>query len=712
MAQEIAIRDTQEKHKLEADVGRTMSDFLRGYSPETLDKEKDVLDRHYQINLNAPLPDFDSKNAKAYEAIDRKLADKPIDKQQQFVALVCNAGSLQRMEAIAPLINSPHPNLMTLVSAGVVEFSQTRAEQFVILYERPKGKKLSAILSTLTKRPSFEFICHSIIAPIALAIQHLSELGLPHGSINCDNIYFHTEAVLGHCVSEPCGLSQAFYYEPLERMQALPAGKGNGDTSIDYYALAVVALHIIYGINHFAGMTEEMLARGIMKDGAFNALTRQKDMPEVFFDFFRGLLNQSSKDRWGYKYLKAWLDGKRYNVMPTPPQQEAIRPFEFEGGSANTRREVANLLFKHWAEVPEILASGQLSSWVAISLRNKELNEYLINLAKSIANSGKKTDANLDEQIMRVIAVFDQVGPVRIRKLSFNLDGIGSLFAEEMLTNSAPDMQLLMQFIELTMFQFVVEQRNKENEKREEAENPAFNELLLRLDRLRSIVRNNGFGFGAERVFYGLNPTVQCISPLLAGKYVATLPALLKTLDALAPTLSRDKDPIDAHIAAFIASKLNINHEVNLNELTSHKSLAKSPTMVALRLLAAAQRKARIDDLSGLTHWLAIRILPLLDTIRSKTLKRKLLIMLEKAANSGSLPKMAEVFIESGYAAAETNAFYQSVHKFRKNSEDIVYFNRQDVIESHSKQLGTIMAHRVALAALAISFFMAIRGGW
>ena len=84
--------------------------------------------------------------------------------------------------------------------------------------------------------------------------------------------------------------------------------------------------------------------------------------------------------------------------------------------------------------------------------------------------------------------------------------------------------------------------------------------------------------------------------------------------------------------------------------------------------------------------------------------------MLEKTANSGSLLKMAEIFIESGYAAAETNAFNHAVIKFRKNSEDIVYFSRQDILEHLSKQFGTVMAHRMALAALAFSFFMAVRG--
>jgi hypothetical protein len=715
MAQEIAVQKTLdktlEKHKLEAEIGKTLGDFLRGYTPEISDREKDILDRRYVIDLGTPLPDFDCKNAKAYAAIDRKFADKPLDKQQKYVAQVCAVGTLQRTEAIAPLINAPHPNLMVLVSAGVVELSRLNEERFVILYELPKGKKLSTILAATKKRPNFEFICSHIIAPIALAIQHLSEIGLPHGNINCDNIYFYNEAILGHCVAEPCGFSQPFHYEPLERLQSSPAGKGEGDNSQDYYALAVVVLYIIYGINHFAGITAESLERGIMKEGAFNSLTRQKDMPEVFFDFFRGLLSQNSKDRWGYKYLKAWLDGKRYNVMPTPPQQEAIRPFEFEGLAANTRREVAHLLFKNWLAVPEILANGQLSSWVAISLRNKELNEFLLNVTKGINHSAKRNDSNFDEQTMRVIAVFDHAGPVRLRKLAFHIDGISSLFADLMLTHSMAEMQTLLRFIEYSMVNFIIEQKNKEKEKRDELVGIMFEDIVARLDRMRSVIRNSGFGFGVERIFYDLNPNVQCISPLLAGKYVANLPALLKTLDQLAPTLSRDKDPIDNHIAAFIASRLNINNEINLSELRAHPELAKNQIMVALKLLSAAQRKARIDDLSGLSHWVALRILPLLDGIRSRTLKRKLLNLLEKSANSGNLPKMAEVFIESGYAELEDNAFRRSMRKFQQNANEIIYYKNQSVIEEHSKLLGTNLAHYVAVAAFALSLYLAIKGG-
>lgn len=717
MAQELVAKSSDvmskalTKSEAEAELSKTLSGFLHGYIPATTsNSEPDVIDGKYKIELNSPLANFTSKTATAYNAIDIKNPEKA----SSYVALVCETNTLQRTRIISTLINSPHPNIMVLIASGVVELSQPKEERFVIIYEKPKGEKLSKLIATTKNRPNFEFICQNIISPLATAIQHLSELGVSHGNINCDNIYYDIAgtvgAIIGPCTTEPCGFSQPFYYEPVERMQALPAGKGDGDSSQDFYALAVVVLHIIYGMNHFVEITENGLIRKILKEGAFSALTRNKDMLEIFYDFFRGLLSHNAHDRWGYKYLKAWLDGKRYNVMPTPPPQEAIRPFEFNDDVAYTRREVADIFFHNWQSVPEIFASGQLSTWVAISLRNKELNEYLLRTAKAVGSSAKKNDPYTNEQIMRAIAVFDHSGPVRLGKLSFHLDGINTLFADMIFTESNVELQSLMQFIELSMFHFVVGQKNKDTEKSAESENSAIDAIFMKLDRLRSVIRNSGTGFGIERILYDLNPGMKCISPMLAGLHVSSLSSMLKALDKLAPQLSQNNDPIDKHIAAFIASHLNIQHEIHLTSLSAQPILAKNQVMIALKILAAAQQKSGISYLPGLTNWLALRILPLLDVIRSKTLKRKLVTMLSNAARSGSTQKMAEIIIESGYAQAEASAFQQAVQNFKQNANDIIYYNKKEMIEIHSRQLGARMAHYIALAALLFSFVISVRG--
>jgi hypothetical protein len=262
------------------------------------------------------------------------------------------------------------------------------------------------------------------------------------------------------------------------------------------------------------------------------------------------------------------------------------------------------------------------------------------------------------------------------------------------------------------MFHFITNQKTKEPDKIAETVGSNLSAIFMRLDRLRSITRNTGLGFGPERVLYDLNPGMKCISPLLAGVHVSTLSSMLKELDKLAPRLSQTNDPIDAHIAAFIASHLNIQHEIYINSLSSHPELVKQPVMIALKILASAQSKTRINYLPGLTNWLALRILPLLDMIRSRTLKKKLLAMLANAARSGNIQKMADVIIESGYAQAETAAYMQAVRSFKQNAKNIVYYNKKEMIEIHSKQLGARMSHYIAIAALITSFIIAIRGGY
>jgi len=260
------------------------------------------------------------------------------------------------------------------------------------------------------------------------------------------------------------------------------------------------------------------------------------------------------------------------------------------------------------------------------------------------------------------------------------------------------------------MYHFILQQRKKENEKYEEKENSAIEVIMPRLERLRALIRNTGFGFGYERILYELNPNIQCLSSILAGKWVTSLPALLKALDEVAPKFYATHDPIDKHIAAFIASHIRIQHEIFLTDLEVHPSLAENPAMIALKILAAAQARAKAPHMPALTTWIAIRILPALDVIRSKTLKKKLLQMLEHSARIGSLQRMADTFVSSGYAMMEDKAFRQATNNYARNAKSIIYYKKPEVIVEHSNNLGVSMAHYASMIALAISFYLAVRG--
>ncbi len=677
----------------------TLNDFFRKYRLQRTEPKRDVIDVRYQIDVNTPLPEFDNRNARAYAVTDTLAGGKPL------FALVCNPNAVQRHALITPLKAISHPGIMKLLAAGWVPLSQPQQERFVLIYERPQGKKLSELMATRTGAVNETFLYKNIIAPIAAAVDQLAIAGITHGSINPDNIYFSDMPVLGDCISTPCGYNQPFYYEPLERMQALAAGKGDGDPSQDYYALAVIVLYMMYGPEHFADMTPQTLSTAIMRESAYSALTRNKEFSEVFQDFFRGILCVNAEDRWTYDQIKSWLEGRRYNVLLAPPTL-ASRPFEFAEQQANTKRELAHILYSNWARIPSALDNGQLAQWITVSLRNKELGEAVARLSKSAMELGGKNEVQFGEQLMRLLLLLDLAGPIRIGPLSMHVDGISSMCAELFMAKAEKDLYLLARFIEFNMVSFWLDLQRKD---------PNYtipnsvNNTLIKLDKLRSCIRNTGFGFGLERMLYDLNPELPCQSPLFANDTVVSLPSLLVHLDQLAPSLAGEQDPIDRHISAYIASKANMQHEMKLHELAALPSLASHRGMIALRLLALAQQKTGNLTLPGLTHWLALRIAPALETLRSRSLRYRLHLSLVECAQSGSLQMLAETMINPAYAEADRNGFEQAWHLFQLNALRIAQYRKGSNVDQACQELGLIMSKALAFLALGITIFSVVK---
>src|SRR5262249_44330883 len=159
------------------------NDGLKGYKPDIQERKLDTLDSRYKIDLNQPLPELNTRSARAYAATDSA------NRNHSLFALVCSPNTLQRYAAIGPMKNMNHPNLLQLIAAGVVQLSQPEESRFVLMYVRPEGRKLPEVISTIPAAGREYFITRQIIAPIASAIYRLSEFNISHGMINLDNIF-------------------------------------------------------------------------------------------------------------------------------------------------------------------------------------------------------------------------------------------------------------------------------------------------------------------------------------------------------------------------------------------------------------------------------------------------------------------------------------------------------------------------------------------
>ena len=165
--------------------------------------------------------------------------------------------------------------------------------------------------------------------------------------------------------------------------------------------------------------------------------------------------------------------------------------------------------------------------------------------------------SNDAELLMGAVAMIDPLAPLCWRGIAFWPDGIGPALAIAQV--GAPD--VLVRLEEVIV--------------REEAASWAS----LRADRCDVVMQRaearqhhswlqqrgvHGSG-GLSRLAYLLNPLMPCKSPLLVGHWVARLADLLPALEEVAGHAERQQtDPIDAHVAAFIAARLErrMDHEL------------------------------------------------------------------------------------------------------------------------------------------------------
>lgn len=668
--------------------------FLREYVPTAGLGTKDTLLEQYQVDITTPLPQFNHGKMRAFAASD-------LNDGRDLLALICEPGSIQRHAAINTMKTVKHPNLFCIVAAGMIELSQPAEERYVVFYERVKGQKLSVMLANANGKIPPNIIITRIIAPLTQALLALQEVGITHGSLNPDNIYYDTSAILGPCVLEPCGYSQPYYYELVERMQANVGGKGEFHPGADFYAMGVLVLEILYGKSLLERMTQENLCRAMVREGPFMALTAGKEAPEDFFDFLWGMLGSGVNQRWTYRYLKPWLDGKHYNIIPSPAPTEGSKPYECFGTTGNSRREIAQLMRSNWEKTQATLKQASLPQWILMILRQKELSELVARHVKTIVESSIKNEVQRNEHLMRLILTLDEIGPFQYSKIAFHIDGIHTLFADLYLKQSMDELQLLVKFIDQNLILAWVElQHIKEIDIPEH-----ISQFISKLDRLRGIIRNDGLGFGLERILYDLNPEMPCMSALCRGRHITTLPEMLRHLDKISSTISSSQDPIDTHIAAFIASKLGITNEIKLYDLAAIPSIASNKALIALKLFAIAQHRSGNIELPGLTHWIAQRVLPSMQHLHSNTMRGRTLEMLLEEATDGRTQLLSDLLLDGEIINADQTGYQRATASFKRNADRIDAYNHGTNLDYDSAHLGSIIAKVFAYTALLFSFY-------
>jgi hypothetical protein len=664
------------------------SEFFPTYKSEAVAKAppKDTLNNQFVIQLNQPLPDLNTTYAKAYVVIDKE------NNAKQLMGMVCSNQMPPRIKLARQLLKNQHANLLPLVASGIVRLSKPDEERFIIVYERPKGKSLAAILAEQIRPLPERFIIERIIGPLAAAINHLDELGFTHGRVNANNVFFGEQVMLGECCAEPCGVSQDFHFEPLGRLQVLPpTGKGEGAIQNDYHALGALVTLLKFKPKIFQDPDQPRVLNVLLQEGAYIGLVGYRDLTEEMSDFLRGCLHDSPYERWTYKQIKQWLGGKRYNLLPPSLPTSGSRAFQFMEQNFINLRTLSTAMQANWALATTPLRDNSLSRWVEVGMRRKDIADSIARTVKSLGGSYNRTEKQNNELVARALTLMDPIAPIRMKHVSCFIEGIGLLLADCYVRKDDASIALISDLIEQGMPSIWTEAQRRYLHQNEKLPEEMQSKVQV-IDRARMHMRSNGIGFGIERTLYDLNPDMPCMSPLLNGYYVIGVDQLLIALDSLAPRMAAKEAPIDRHIAAYIASRLNITKDQSFVEFRGYPDLQKHKALLALKFLQQAQIRSGNMKLPGLTAWIVTSITEVLSSWQSKSIREHVCKNLKHFAFRGHLTPILDFFVQYDYTASDRNGFLQASASYHNMANEIIHQQDEFKRELRAVHYGSMIA--------------------
>lgn len=671
--------------------------FLKSLDSSKLNRStKDFLPETVKIQFQQPLPQWNAPLAPAYAAKD------DLTPNRQLHALLCPSGLPLRQKAIQVLKDFRHPNLMELVHAGCVEVPDTKEIRFALVFETPAGTSLAAMLRDKKAPLPDRSIMVDILTPILDILKKMEDAGISHGRINLDNIFYGDRLILGECVSEPCGFSQPYLFEPLERVIASPLGKGEADANADSFAVGMLALHLTIGSTTVTKLSQDAYIRNVTQLGTYNVLTNDREFSSHMQDLLRGTLNDKVNERWGLKLIQSWLSGKRFNLIPPSPPRDASRSFAFLDGDYASRRALAHALFLNWEQAPEALKDNKLSRWLELSIHRPELADTINKIVRSLGGEDTRNVKQLNEIITRTITVLDPDGPIRMQSVQVRVEGLGSMLADLFINKKQAELALLSDIIENDIPNFWSD-LHKDDLSAE------VSGILWRLQRVRIWMRQSAMGAGMERCLYDLNPTLTCQSKHLSKYFIQDISSLLYTLDHIAPEKAPDFEVLDRHSAAFICSRLDVQRDLKVGELQNIPTLMQNSKLVSLKLLIQAQEKIGNFKLRGLSAWVAHRLLSLLELIHNRKHRDIIRQRLVKAGQSGDLRQIANVILNESIFKNDASYFDQAVQLFQFYQARIEDLKSEEYLEAQSIRSGHTLAQILALTVCTGVIFFTCR---
>lgn len=616
-----------------------------------------VLEERYEIYPGSPLTEFDSPSAKAYRVEDR------LDSGRPMFALICIPGMPVRRREIISLAGNDFDNMLPLVDHGHIHWPLIGREVYTVIYQKPMGGRVIDAIAKLgnNDRARNDLIRKSIVA-MRDALIDLMRHGYLHRGIRPANLYFldadQEHIVLGDAFTAPAGFDQPAAFETIERGMASPAGRGLGNPADDTYAMGVTLAFLAIGRNPVRHLEPRELTLTKITDGSYATLVGRAPIAVDLREPLRGLLHDDPEQRWGVDDLTSWQTGRRVAPSQTKGKARADRGIKLAGQEYFEFRTLAFAMAENPEAAAALIRDGTLERWVLRSLEEKDL-------ASAISASVALTDAHRgdprgsdDVLVTRVVTMLDPAGPIRYKRFSVMPEGFGPALAVEILRNATGRLQAEILQCELPQMWFDYQHVA-----------PGESTEARLFTQMRGFLQIQEPGYGLLRCLYELNPTLPCLSPLLAAEYVVDIDELLPALDRASHDADTRGYPLDDHIAAFIAARFDANLERHL--VSFGKSNDIEMTVGVLGILSALQSRLGPPALYGLTSWIGGLIGPAIHLYRSRARRRQLENEIPRLVREGTLTAILNLLNDPEALSSDEMDFEDAKTEFQEAEDEI-----------------------------------------
>ena len=637
----------------------------------------------YKVYPGLPLPLFDMPNAKAFQAEDVTAPDRKI------FALVCKPELPVRKDHIKARNGLKMDGLLPLLDAAPAFWQPINRKTMILIYDFPLGGRVvtSKAYGKILPEEEAEKIS-KWVRPLLTGISNLSVRGLTHRAIRPDNLFYmdteKTKVVWGDCVSTPPGYDQPSTFETIETSMCVPEGKGSGATADDLYAFGATLICLGLGYNPLEGLSKEELLELKIHKGSYATLIGEERVPLALIELFRGLLADNVSQRWDISSTTLWADGRRLTPVQSKAAKTSQRPFIFNNNEYFSYRTLAYALSKNWDMAADAIRSEKFLTWIERGFDDKDTADAIkkaIDMALVRFSTKEKQD---DFFIAKTCMLLDPPAPLRVRDCCFLPDALGMMLA----MNIADDKKTKM-LIGLIATGYL--------ESCYEAHKDMVSEQNVK--NLQIMLQKPGLGMGIERVLYDLNEGLPCQSPILINEYVDDIRDLLPAIEEVAKK-NQKTDPIDRHIAAFIASRFGSKVSEQISWLNSPKESVSVQGM--LNIFAALQRMFGPEHLYAIASWIGGLVTPIIDSYHNLEKRRQLEKNLPKVIRRGNFDEICRFLDDKQERLYDVNYFEQAKREYAKLAVEI---EKLDGNREKREEEGLMLGNQVAAM---ISFGVAI----